>query len=93
MQDALDDTKRQIDDLNNEKEKCERRQHNAGKLLELLTDEGKRWEENIKKLSADEVYFVGNVFVAAASLSYLGPFNGQFRSELVAKWMQHAAEK
>jgi dynein heavy chain len=58
----------------------------------LLTDEGKRWEENILKLAEDEVYFAGNVFIAAATLSYLGPFNGSFREDLIDTWKRYALE-
>lgn len=81
-----------IFNLQSEKERCEKRLINAGKLIELLTDEGKRWEQNIVKLKDDEVYFAGNVFIAAATLSYLGPFNGQFREELVDTWKRYALD-
>jgi dynein heavy chain len=58
----------------------------------LLTDEGKRWEENILKLTDDEVFFAGNVFIAASTLSYLGPFNGSFREDLIDTWKRYALE-
>ena len=50
---------------------------NAQKLNELLFDEGERWKEEIITLENDEVYLRGNVFIAASSLSYLGPFTGK----------------
>jgi dynein heavy chain len=58
----------------------------------LLGEEGHRWEENILKLNEVEVFFAGNVFLAAATLSYLGPFNGQFRDNLIDSWKRFARE-
>ena len=57
-------------------------------MIELLADEGKRWKEQCKEMDEDELYFTGNVFIAAASLSYLGPFTGRYREELVKKWVR-----
>lgn len=54
MQDDLAQTQQYIQNLTLEKEKCERRQINAVKLIDLLTDEGKRWEENIVMLEEEE---------------------------------------
>lgn len=44
MESKLDETMLQIDFLRNESDLCERRLSNAGKLISLLGDEGKRWE-------------------------------------------------
>lgn len=57
-----------------DKESCERRLKNAGKLLELLGDEGERWKETVDELYKEEGKLNGNVFIAAASISYIGPF-------------------
>lgn len=58
----------------------------------MLGSEGKRWEEKTKELSAVEVYINGNVLLAAATLSYLGPFNGIFRENLITVWKKFAKE-
>ena len=44
MEDDLQKTRNFIDKLRNDKESCERRLQNAESLLNLLGDEGKRWE-------------------------------------------------
>lgn len=31
---------------------------------------------------------VGNVFVAAAAVAYIGPFTGAYREKLIARWLQ-----
>ena len=41
-------------------------------------------------LQHEEQFFAGNVFIAASSLSYLGPFNGSFREMLVTNWKELA---
>ena len=46
--------------------KCERRLKNAGKLIDLLGDEGERWEKSVGVLMADSEKLVGDVFIAAA---------------------------
>ena len=92
MEDQLNETIVYIDNLQSEKDKCEQRLVNAGKLIELLGSEGKRWEEKLKELKAIEVYFNGNIFLAAATLSYLGPFNGVFRDNLLKVWKGFAKE-
>ena len=83
MEAELQETRDFIDKLCNDKEICEQRLTNAEKLLDLLSDEGKRWEQTVCDLETDQEYFKGNVFLAAASLSYVGPFTGKYRSEMI----------
>ena len=47
---------------------------NAGKLLGLLSEEGGRWAQTVVVLKKDIEKLVGNVFLAASSISYMGPF-------------------
>lgn len=55
-----------IQELSDNKVKCERRLKNAGKLIDLLGDEGERWEKSVGVLMADSEKLVGDVFIAAA---------------------------
>jgi len=66
---------------------------NAETLLDLLSDEGKRWEQNVRTMRSDQVYFKGNVFLAAASLSYTGPFTGPYRERLVRNWQNECRSR
>jgi len=86
MQNQLNATMASIEKLSRDKEQCEQRLINAGKLTELLADEGQRWMETVESLKESSEYFIGNVFIAAASLSYLGPFTGAYRTKLVKHW-------
>ena len=68
-----------IQELSDNKVKCERRLKNAGKLIGLLGDEGERWEKSVGVLMIDSEKLVGDVFIAAAQVSYMGPFTGAYR--------------
>ena len=41
----------------------------------------------------EKIYFTGNVFLAAASLSYLGPFTGKYRDELLKQWVRECRKR
>ena len=38
-------------------------------------------------LAADSEKLVGDVFLAAAQISYMGPFTGAYRDQLVDRWL------
>lgn len=40
----------------------------------------------MRELEQDKIYFKGNVFLAAASLSYVGPFTGNYRDQMIKEW-------
>ena len=64
----------------------------AEQLLDLLGDEGIRWEESLVQLTKDIGFILGNVFLSAASVSYLGPFTGNYRKDLITKWLSRCYE-
>jgi dynein heavy chain, axonemal len=72
-----------IQQLSDDKIKCERRLTNAGKLIGLLGDEGERWQISVGLMENEIEKLIGNVFIAAASISYIGPFTGFYREILV----------
>ena len=59
----------------------------------MLSDEGKRWEQTVADLESDQTYFKGNVFLAAAALSYAGPFTGPYRDELLRGWQSECHQR
>lgn len=70
----------------------EQRLGRAAKLTELLADEGVRWEEQLQVLDVEYEKLIGNVFIASAMISYLGPFTGSYRKEMITEWLEWAAE-
>jgi len=41
----------------------------------------------VETLLQEEAKINGNVFIAASSISYMGPFTGAYRQELIENWM------
>ena len=53
----------------------------------LLADEGKRREATIVVMEEELQELLGNVFVASASVAYIGTFTGPYREMLVRRWL------
>ena len=84
---AYIEVKEKKERLESEIELCRQRLGRAEKLTSGLGNEHERWKENVGLLDARIRQLVGDVFVAAACISYYGPFTGVFRERLVAKWV------
>ena len=66
----------------------------ADRLVNGLSGENKRWGSSIELFGAMERRLVGDVLLAAAFVSYAGPFSAQFRNQLVfEKWMPDVKER
>ena len=66
----------------------------ADRLINGLSGENKRWNETIEKFGVMEGKLVGDVLLASSFVSYAGPFNMGFRTELVAeKWTPDLIER
>ena len=66
----------------------------ADRLVNGLSGENKRWGAAIELFGAMERRLVGDVLLAAAFVSYAGPFNAHFRRTLVFdKWMPDVKER
>lgn len=65
----------------------------ASKLTTGLADERVRWQEMMGQLDGQIASVVGNTFVSAASVAYLGAFTQQYRAELISKWVQLCKDK
>ena len=78
--------------LDNEIQITSVRLSRASVLTEWLKDEHKRWELALEKLSEQITHILGNAFIAAASVSYYGPFTGNYRTKLVNMWVSKCLE-
>ena len=54
----------------------------AGRLVGGLADENVRWKNNVSNFKEEKLLLVGDTLVAAAFVSYIGPFSSQFRVDL-----------
>jgi dynein heavy chain, axonemal len=55
----------------------------SNKLTEGLKGENERWKECLVKLEEESQFLLSEVFLAAASISYLGPFSGANRRKII----------
>ncbi|XP_036403568.1 dynein heavy chain 2, axonemal [Megalops cyprinoides] len=83
----------QKEDLRKRSEDMELKLDRAAKLVTGLAGERVRWEETVKGLDEDMGFLVGDCLLAAAFLSYMGPFLSNYRDEIVANiWMKQIRE-
>ena len=102
MEDALDVVKQKLRKLEAEhrklseearildetKEQTIYKLSNAEQLIHLLREEGERWTQTVGKLKEEEKELVGNIFLSAASTSYIGPFTAKYRQLLLQNWQE-----
>lgn len=92
LKDECQNTEDRMIKLEKDIETTQLRLIRAEQLLDLLGDEGVRWEESLVQLKKDIEVIIGNVFLSAASVSYLGPFTGTYRKDLITKWLERCCE-
>jgi len=81
------EAKQTMERTQSEIELCRQRLKRAEKLSSGLENEYHRWKENVEIYNQRMIQLVGDVFVAAAGISYYGPFTGNFRDQLVEQWL------
>jgi dynein heavy chain len=60
----------------------------AEKLVGLLGGEAERWQKTADLLALDLENLIGNIIIAAACISYLGPFTLSYRASLQESWIK-----
>jgi dynein heavy chain len=66
-------------------ERGQRKLDLAQRLTNALASENVRWAENIVVMEADKLLLTGDVLLASAFISYVGPFTKPFRDNLMMK--------
>jgi len=92
LQEQCDQTMAEKKALADESELTANRLERAEKLTGGLEDEGVRWRQTLVDIARDALELLGNTFLAAACVSYYGPFTGIYRRRLVADWLAKAEE-
>ena len=85
LKQQYDEKLAQKEDLRKKAEHTEMMLDRASKLVTGLAGERIRWEETVKDLEEKMGYLMGDVLIAAAFMSYLGPFLSNYREDLVSK--------
>lgn len=68
----------------------------ANRLTTALADENVRWAASVQQMNTDKELLIGDVLLASAFVSYIGPFTKAFRQQLVSQewipFLQTAAD-
>ena len=78
--------------LKQQAEDLENKLTRASELVNGLSGERERWEINIVKYEAALIALPGDSLVGAAFMSYAGPFDGDYRHDLVTQWLAAVKE-
>ncbi|XP_069502374.1 dynein axonemal heavy chain 2 [Ambystoma mexicanum] len=93
LKQQYDEKLNQKEELRKESELMEIKLDRAGQLVSGLAGEKERWEATVAGLEEDLGYLVGDCLLAAAFLSYMGPFLSMYRDELVSEiWIRELHE-
>ena len=87
LQVLLDAYNKAMDEKNQamaEAEKCERKLDLAQRLVGALGSEQERWSQSIIDLGELIKVIIGDVLLASAFVSYVGPFNKKFRDMIIS---------
>jgi dynein heavy chain len=79
-------------DLQDELDQSELKLERANNLIDLLSGEQTRWEENVQDLKRRLNNLVGDCLIAAGSISYCGPFTYIYRMRLESSWRKKIKE-
>lgn len=74
-------------------EKCQLKLSLANRLISALASEGARWKDTVAQLSEDFKVLTGDMLLAAAFVSYAGPFTSTFRLDLIQQWGKFIKDK
>lgn len=79
-------------ELEDKSEQCQQRLVRADKLIGGLAGEKARWAETVSKFDVLIDSAVGDVLLASGIVAYLGPFTGEYRSDLQTGWKTQLGE-
>ncbi|RKO95611.1 hypothetical protein CAUPRSCDRAFT_12690, partial [Caulochytrium protostelioides] len=86
MEDAFDEMTAKKGELSRKVEECNVKLDRADKLINGLASEKERWQTSISHFDERIKNIPGDVLLASGIVSYLGPFNAQYRQSLTAQW-------
>lgn len=72
---------------------CKEKMDAATALIEGLADEKIRWTDQLSQFKSETERLVGDVIFLTGFLSYVGPFNQEFRSNFQRLWINEITRK
>lgn len=79
--------------LQSEANKCKSKMTSATALIEGLEGEKKRWTEQLSGFNLEIKYLLGDVVILTGFLSYSGPFNQEYRTNILQSWYDKLNKK
>ncbi|PNS18432.1 Dynein heavy chain, cytoplasmic [Sphaceloma murrayae] len=76
----------QVEAIKSEMSRVQSKVERSRRLLDSLSSERTRWEEGSKSFEEQMNTIVGDVFLAAASISYGGLYDQQYRKSMLEDW-------
>ena len=76
-----------------EQQRCDRKLSLANRLISALASEGERWAATVEQLQLDFEVLTGDMLLAAAFVSYAGPFTASFRADLIKQFLDFMKAK
>merc|ERR1719407_376865 len=93
LQTEADEKEREKDELTATAEELKQKLERAAALVDGLAGEKVRWEISVGKFEGQITNLVGDCMIAAAFLSYGGPFGAVYRAEMVEnRWVAPVKE-
>lgn len=92
LQNDYDETLNKIDELNENIKLNKLKLERAVKLIDLTKEEGENWTNTVSNLRENMIQLVGDIFLATASISYIGPFTGIYRDKIIKPLEKKLAE-
>ena len=93
LTDAYDEANRKKQAAIDEVELGQRRLDLAQRLTGALGAEKVRWAENVVELESKSELLIGDVLLASAFISYIGPFTKEYRDRLInEKWVPYLSK-
>ena len=72
-----------------EANRCASKLDRANRLVNALGSESERWAASIEELGLTLGHITGDVLLASAFVSYVGPFNKKFRDSIIADFKNY----
>jgi dynein heavy chain len=76
-----------------EQERCDLKLSLANRLITALASEGERWAATVTQLKQNYEVLTGDMLLAAAFVSYAGPFVSSFRADLIREFLEFMKAK
>ncbi|KXZ43278.1 hypothetical protein GPECTOR_96g744 [Gonium pectorale] len=87
LQAQLEAAKQRKSELEADVALCEEKLDRATKLMAGLGGEKARWSNKVEELGQQYVRLVGDMFLSAGFIAYLGAFSAEYRAQAVEGWL------